>query len=67
MYIKEFKKLREKKGLQTFGLVKKSIAINSINYMHTYTFDLGENYTTKKFYPYCIGYNGSVFLKYKKP
>lgn len=67
MYIKEIKKLKEKKGLQTFGLVKKSLIINNINFMHTYTFCLGEGYTDKKFYPYCIKYNGRIFLKYKKP
>ena len=67
MYIDEFKKLREKKGLQTFGLVKKSLSINNINFMHTYSFNIGENFITRKFYPFAIGLTGSSFLKYKKP
>ena len=67
MYITEFKRIREKKGQQAFGLVKKSFLINNINYMHTYNFMLGDSYTSKKFYPQCIGYRGTMFLKYKKP
>ena len=67
MYIEEFKRITEKKGLETFGLVKKNFFINNINYMHKYYFSLGEGYIHKKFYPYCIGYKGTLFLKFKKP
>ena len=67
MHFDEIKKLREKKGLQVFGLVKKSLAINNLNYMHRYDFYLGQHYTSKRFFYYAVGCKGTLFLKYKKP
>lgn len=67
MYNDEFKLLTEKQGLQTYGLVSNYFIINSINYMHSYIFFLGNSYTSKSFYPYCIRFKTISFLKFKKP
>ena len=66
-YVKEFKLLQEKQGLQKYGLVKNSFIINNINYMHKYYFSLGNSYFRKSFFPYNSRLNGYSFLKFKKP
>lgn len=66
-YVNEFKLLREKQGMQKFGLVKNNIIINNINYMYTYYFNLGNSFFKKKFSPFCISWSSLSVLKFKKP
>ena len=67
MYIDEFKLIREKQGLQIFGRVKNNMTINTINYMHLYTFHLGKSYMSRRFYELASGLKTLAFLKFKKP
>lgn len=48
-YNEEFKLIREKQGMQKFGLVKNNLTINNINYMYTYFFYLGNSYLGRRF------------------
>ena len=67
MYIDEFKLIREKQGLQTFGNVKNDLTINAINYMHLYSFHLGKSLMNKRCYKLAIKLKALAFLKFKKP
>ncbi len=66
-YNDEFKLMTEKQGNQSCGLTKNNLQINNINYMHKYTFYLGNCYTSKYFFTYCVGSKGKEFLKFTKP
>lgn len=66
-YIKEFKLIIENQGFRFIGLKDNYMVINSINYMHRYSFYQGNNYVNKQFSIYCIGSKAGEFLKYTKP
>lgn len=67
MYIDEYKAPLKKKNTQVAGFVKNYFQINNINYMHSYTFHIGNAITYRNFYSYCIRSKAKEFLKFTKP
>ncbi len=66
-YNYEFKLLRENQGRQDAGFRGNNFVINNINYMHWYTFHLGNCTTERHFCKYAVGAKAGEFLKYTKP
>jgi ribosomal protein S19 len=66
-YIQEFKLIIENQGFRYIGLKSNGMIINGLNYMHRYSFYLGNSYAKKQFASYCIGSKAGEFLKYTKP
>jgi hypothetical protein len=67
LYNKEFKLLYENQGKQYAGFRYNNFIINNLNYMHWYTFHLGNCFTDRHFSPYSVSSKASEFLKYTKP
>jgi hypothetical protein len=67
MYNEEFKLLTEKQGFQNFGLVTNAYVLNNLNYTHRFTYNLGNCFVEKSFFPFCIGLSSAAFLMFKKP
>ena len=67
LYLDEYKLPLRHKEKQSYGLVSNNFKLNSLNYMHSYKFYLGNIYVNKKFFIYNIGNTGKEFLKFTKP
>ena len=66
-YLFDIRQMQKLQGLQRVKNIKNSLIINSINYMHTYTFHLGNCFVKKRFYFFTIKSKSLEFLKFKKP
>ena len=67
LYLEDLKKVQKLQGKKKIYDVKNNIFINNLNYMHKYSFHLGNLFIFKRFNPMLINSKPSEFLKFTKP